>query len=480
MEGTPQAIEPQLEAPPILEDPSGRHMGWYLWSIVALFIGLLAFSAISNSLAGSADPKETAERKIDEAITSFRLSLVLTHLTEMSPSDSGRDNGTEKATSDSFRNSLDEYKGLRATDERVMILKLAAYQEMGEPAPQALLNQIQNLQTPLALTAQRVYSPEKLSPIAAQDISLRLGSSPIEQIMNFHALKRSGNARAYERVFGNSASQFLWIAFLLLSMGIFGFLAWINVLVARKAIRPQGHPIDEPITARGGFLGTGFVLCFIGFILFNIAGDGLQWVMHIKRSPVSDNFIGAAASLLFLVVLFVSLSKLEINGKSLLKSLNQSTFSVFRQIQIGFLAACANIPVIILLTIVSLPLVKQLNPSHPINEEFSGHVSPLLFGLILIGSSIVAPIWEEIAFRGLLFRGLLKLTNRVLPSMIITGLSFAIIHPQGPSLILVLGWIGFMGCVLTYYTRSVIPAIVMHCVHNTVLMFFALVSTNAV
>jgi membrane protease YdiL (CAAX protease family) len=54
-------------------------------------------------------------------------------------------------------------------------------------------------------------------------------------------------------------------------------------------------------------------------------------------------------------------------------------------------------------------------------------------------------------------------------------LLFAAIHPQGPILWAGLAAIGVMACFLTHMTGSLVPAMVMHSVHNASVLTLAIV-----
>lgn len=138
----------------------------------------------------------------------------------------------------------------------------------------------------------------------------------------------------------------------------------------------------------------------------------------------------------------------------------------------GILGYFANFPIFLTLTVISSQLLKGLpTPSHALAEELGKSSSTLTIILLGISAAVFAPIIEEIVFRGWVFGGLLRRTGNVVLSIVICGLSFAVIHPQGPILYLALGAIGGMGAFLTYRTGSLVPAITMHALHNfTILM----------
>ena len=86
---------------------------------------------------------------------------------------------------------------------------------------------------------------------------------------------------------------------------------------------------------------------------------------------------------------------------------------------------------------------------------------------------IGAPIVEEHIFRGWIFPALSKLLNSVWAGGVVSSLCFAMIHPQGPTMWPALACIGGTCCLLTHYTRSLWPGMILHAVHNGLLVGMA-------
>ncbi|QTN33449.1 CPBP family intramembrane metalloprotease [Akkermansiaceae bacterium] len=88
------------------------------------------------------------------------------------------------------------------------------------------------------------------------------------------------------------------------------------------------------------------------------------------------------------------------------------------------------------------------------------------FAKLLFSSVIVAPIFEEIIFRGFLFQGLKSKTG-VAGAALASTVLFAVVHTQYD----IWGWIsvgmmGFAACYLTHRTGSLKTAIVFHAIGN--------------
>ena len=97
----------------------------------------------------------------------------------------------------------------------------------------------------------------------------------------------------------------------------------------------------------------------------------------------------------------------------------------------------------------------------------AGFSWPAMIGMMLMGG-IVAPIAEEIAFRGLLFGWLRERTGFVL-SAFLSGLCFATLHGIAP-LIPALVAVGFALAWIRERSGSVLPAIISHSVFNMVMI----------
>jgi len=106
--------------------------------------------------------------------------------------------------------------------------------------------------------------------------------------------------------------------------------------------------------------------------------------------------------------------------------------------------------------------------------ERIGQISPWV---ILLCFSIIPAICEEWFFRGMLFRSLLK-SNSVFKAVLISALVFGVFHTLGNSAIAIdrlipTTLVGLMLGYLAYKSDSILPGIVLHCIHNAIVIFAA-------
>ena len=268
------------------------------------------------------------------------------------------------------------------------------------------------------------------------------------------------------------------LAFLLVGMVGMGTLAWIAYLALRLSgsLQPAGAPIRR-FAAAPALVGDSLGLRFFVFLLIYtvvpvvlMAGLSLAFGEGLgTRLMVMALAAPVVLAAVFLPWLGVRLRPGHI-GVSLRGFGRMALWGVG-----GWLA---NLPVLLVLFAVTVFLSRWLpSTSHPLGEELS---SPGGVAISLIVAAVIAPLIEEVVFRGMLFQGLGLRLRGVLWPVVLSSLAFASVHPQGPATWVVLGWIGAMGCLLVHQTGSLIPAIVMHALHNFTIIVLAVYLENSV
>jgi membrane protease YdiL (CAAX protease family) len=93
-------------------------------------------------------------------------------------------------------------------------------------------------------------------------------------------------------------------------------------------------------------------------------------------------------------------------------------------------------------------------------------IAPLTTYATLLASVLVAPLCEEVFFRGFLFAGLLR-SMPVWLAAVMSALIFAVAHAD-PGSFLVLFFIGLGLAFLRWYTNSLWPGILLHLLNNAI------------
>ena len=122
-------------------------------------------------------------------------------------------------------------------------------------------------------------------------------------------------------------------------------------------------------------------------------------------------------------------------------------------------------------------IIQSFFPAPEYIVDLNGLLRPetfLGFILLFIAVAIIAPIGEELLFRGFFQQVLEKHWKDVTRAILITALLFSMIHmnPYWFAQIYILGVIlGF----IAWKTQSVLPALILHGMNNTMAMLFAFV-----
>jgi membrane protease YdiL (CAAX protease family) len=346
--------------------------------------------------------------------------------------------------------------------------------EQGQSIPDKMLQVLRNSKEPLDQTYYEIYRAEKIDPARAQLLALKLPKEPfVNQLAAVHTLEKGGSQTARSERINRWYVVRLGVVMLTM-LGLFfsGLVAWGVYLTGRKNEKytPRGHPIGRVTLAdadRLAIRGAQIIGAYLIILILLPRID--KYVVPLGKGAT----IAAGIAIIAFIVL---ISRVPIMGKQItLESIGIRREGLGKNILWGIAGFLAEIPVVAMLGLIGLSLFRFLPPpSHPANEAISqaGNIVEVL--PILFMASILAPIWEEILFRGILFPALGRVTGSVLSGALYSSLLFGFIHPQGPALAFALAGVGAVSCGLAYQTRSLVPSIVLHILHNSALMIGAL------
>jgi membrane protease YdiL (CAAX protease family) len=264
---------------------------------------------------------------------------------------------------------------------------------------------------------------------------------------------------------GIKANPYLFFGFLGWMSFIFvgGFIALITYIAMKRfgLLPAQGY--QEGVTlagfdARGGRMSIYFAT-FLGISLI----AGLLSAFNKNFDLVALN-AGVFFILICLTPVFATVPML--GDKIKWAQIIGDRSKILSKLAWGFGGYMANFPLAMGATLIVSPLSKYLPPpSHELLEMLNGS-GPLSAILLFFMAAVAAPLIEEPMFRGVLFPALQRVCKSPTTAIILTGTIFAVIHPQGPLLWPALACIGMTAAVLTRQTGSLIPAILMHFLHN--------------
>ncbi len=145
----------------------------------------------------------------------------------------------------------------------------------------------------------------------------------------------------------------------------------------------------------------------------------------------------------------------------------------------GLLAAFALTPLTIGLSLAAHAAWEWVDPqrevaAHPVLEalqrsEWGG------WGLIALaaGAVVVAPLFEELLFRGLILQTILTTTRSTGAAIVVSGIGFGILHGERPADVPPLIFLGVALGILRVRGRALLPCIVAHAAFNARTMLLA-------
>ncbi|RYG66051.1 CPBP family intramembrane metalloprotease, partial [bacterium] len=234
---------------------------------------------------------------------------------------------------------------------------------------------------------------------------------------------------------------------------------WYGIGRGNGTFRPQGLP-SLPMTPaeadRFALRAAGMFASFLaGSALIGLALGSLKSAGGRVLDPAS---LVAQIGLLGGIALYalrlptdpkaphLSRLGLELNGADL-----------GRRVAWGVAAAFANVPILLIVTLVSSLILKYApSPSHPSTDALTHNPALGTVVMTFFLASICAPIWEETMFRGLLFQGLVGARFRPVAGALLSSFLFAAIHPQGWAAWPGLMTVALMSCALLTQTRSLV------------------------
>ncbi|HRF00259.1 MAG TPA: type II CAAX endopeptidase family protein [Pirellulaceae bacterium] len=240
----------------------------------------------------------------------------------------------------------------------------------------------------------------------------------------------------------------------------------------------------RPYVPRGTIYLETFLLWMAAFVLMPL---GLLWVPGLPRNLAG--MLGSIASLSVLVWPTIR----GVSWSDLRSDLGLRWQSSLREVVCGLFAYLAGFPLIAASLVLSLVLIaffgerpepgsfeSEGGPSHPIQQLVAdGSTGTLLF--VFVTAAILAPLIEEIVFRGVLYRHLREVTGfgwrivSVAFSAALSGLIFAAIHPQGIFLIPALGTLGVLFALAREWRGALLAPMTMHAIHNGMLVVLSIV-----
>jgi membrane protease YdiL (CAAX protease family) len=450
-------VEPSQQRAPI---------GWILLAMALLFYAMTIVASLQLA------PK-SAKKSYQRAEAEIRAQMLARSTSDMLTTSPLPEAG-QKIESDSMKSLRTD----AAKDARAARLLAAAEYEQYRKVDAAEIARLKKSKDAPDRAMASLYESKSLSLAEADTLDKRLPNTEFAyKLAKVHAQDKAGSSTA------RRAMAPPWRGVMLMGLTAFGgflflagIVAWVVYITYRKSgqFAPLGHPAEPLPLEEADRLAFRSAILMFGFLVVQFL-TGLA-ALAMGRSIIFPMIV---SSILTLIMVFV-VHQFPVLGVSMsLGRIGVTSKDLGKNVLWGLAGYAASIPILAVTMAIGVLLMRFFGEaSHPVSELIQSGFSIGTALAVFLAGAIVAPFWEEVMFRGNLMPAIGKVLKRPLWGIVISSFIFAAIHPQGITLWLALGSIGAMNGMLAYQTKSLVPSIVLHCVHNSLILTLALVMTS--
>ncbi len=278
------------------------------------------------------------------------------------------------------------------------------------------------------------------------------------------------------------------------SFGLLGFIGLVILLMkgSRLYFRTKQHPILEVLSQKGNDTPLLFgyhprIFVFVTYLLLPFATLLLNPLLRGMFKGSSAVTLARANSVFYLIESTLTLvfcvwllrhrslqdaEKAPPTLKEMFSALGWNAPS--GAWAAGFWSYALLIFPLLLITAFSQTLFKHFTtPPHPVILSMALMHTPLDWCILLLQTSVLAPLVEETLFRGILYPAL-RSRMGVLGGILLSSSIFAILHPTLPAGFLPLFSLGVVLAYLYESRKSLVPSIVLHALNNGFILLLQL------
>lgn len=228
------------------------------------------------------------------------------------------------------------------------------------------------------------------------------------------------------------------------------------------------------------WVGVAFLLA--SFIVGGVVGLLSVWGVNF-RAVSQDVFTTFAAALVYILLLALTLGlprllKLWSGKISYRRLLGLTRLMQWRDIMFAVIGFVVYLALGVGLVLLVSAIFSGFNPAQSQDTGFSKVLSPNNAMLVFFSLVVVAPIAEEIIFRGYLF-GTLRRTVPLWAAALITSALFGLIHGQW-NVGLDVFVMSLVSCYLRYRTGSLWASILLHMAKNGLAFYTLYIATSSI
>ncbi len=461
--GTSEWSEPPTPGQePIESFPQRNPIGWVVSGVILLLLIVMAVGMYLSPPEG-----ERSQVALQESLR-YNVSL------DASSVPSLKEKIAESRTEGLKSVLRDATEEARDSEEAARIAVVAA-RELKKDPPKVALDKLAKSKDKLSVAMGEIYGDQDAE---VEDVYRFLGLESNKSAINDEFAVNLAKAQAKEMIGepGNRESivdkgmlgKFLLVAFGGTGVLLAGVLCLIAFFALRAAGKIEAVGVLNMDKSDGDRYMCRFAVYIIAFLTVGYVGDRLFELPFLAGvNEIWSQVITMFAAFAVVVVLLRVPIMDRRDSYGVVVGERQPFWKLVRAGVFGYLC---TVPLLVAALALIAGLSKYLpEPTHPITQEMAA-ASGFDWLAIVLTAAVLAPLLEELGFRGLLFPALTTQIRKPWVAMVACGLLFAAIHPQGPLAWPALATTGAAAAALRYYTGSLVPSITLHVVHNALIL----------
>lgn len=250
--------------------------------------------------------------------------------------------------------------------------------------------------------------------------------------------------------------------------------------MSSNSLSKRAHLPKEPLVRKIGYVVGLTVWVFVGFVLAQLVAYGIIELLTALQVPLNEvndslfNTISAAVVYGLAILIVLGVPWLIKRRRTTLKDIGLHRLLSWMDIVWAPAGAIVYLILTALVTAAATVLLPFIDYAQKQNTGFSQLSSQPEYLLAFISLVIIAPLAEEILFRGYLF-GKLRKHVSLWASILITSLLFALVHFQWNVSVDVFA-LSIVLCLLRVVSGSLWPSILLHMLKNGIAFYFLFIN----
>lgn len=321
-------------------------------------------------------------------------------------------------------------------------------------------------------------APAQVAAYESRIRSLKLGWYEHLALADLYGRARLWDRAAQEREKAEQAAvrtvvAFIGVVALIIILGCTGTILMVLYVIAKRSRRSSAQDADSGQPPHVRSFVAGYLLeAFVVYLALVIGTQIAAAAVLVTGKPVNSN--GAEGEIILTVIVYVLSGVLSLFylGWRLRRagwswaSVGLTSRNPVGDIGWGIAGYAAALPLVLIAGLISRALSRYIEtPSNPVVPMFVESNTALERALLLVLVAVVAPFFEELFFRGVLFHSF-RAAWGVVMGILSSAVVFGLVHPL-PLDFLPIFALGSVFATLVYERGSLLPSMIAHGLNNT-------------